>query len=45
MTHKISLFKYVARVCPIETKEESGGGTSGAVQRQSGGDMFFLKPT
>lgn len=37
MTHKTSLFEYVVRVYPIETKKEGGGG----VQRQSGGDMFF----
>ena len=41
MKHKTSLFEYVVRVYPIETKK--GGG--GAVQRQSGGIVFFFKHT
>lgn len=32
MTHKTSLFKYVVRVYPIETKKEGGE----VVQRQGG---------
>lgn len=45
MTHKTSLFEYVVRVYPIETKKEGGGGTSGTVQRQGDMALFFLKHT
>ena len=41
MTQKTSLFEYVVRVYPIETKKEGGGG----IQRQSVGALFFLKHT
>ena len=43
MTHKTSLFEYVVRVYPIETKKGGGGGTSGAVQRQGGRAVFFAQ--
>ena len=43
MTHKTSLFEYVVRVYPIETKKGGGGGTSGAVQRQGGGGVRSVR--
>ena len=43
MKHKTSLFEYVVRVYPIETKKEGGGGTSGTVQRQGGGGVRSVR--